>query len=233
MEKQEGFGAGLWSEIKRRHPRGRRDENAERACGAGAEPARRPRSGSHSSTTSTRVPRTDGRRRARRAREPSPAAELSRRPGSRRSAQATRERCDCSRSPAGSSNGWPGRSTTGASAPCAARTREKEQAAAQLAKLEARSRNCVPSSKPANVELAERDSSEAIVRIAVGASRSALASRARKLMALGRRRSDGSCRAGREGSRTFVTSSKCVRQAAAGAEARPSSPPRPAGARTS
>jgi chromosome segregation protein len=31
MEKQEGFGAGLWSEIKRRHPRGRQDDDMEPA----------------------------------------------------------------------------------------------------------------------------------------------------------------------------------------------------------
>jgi chromosome segregation ATPase len=31
MEKQEGFGAGLWSEIKRRHPRGRQDDDIEPA----------------------------------------------------------------------------------------------------------------------------------------------------------------------------------------------------------
>ena len=31
MEKQEGFGAGLWSEIKRRHPRGRHDDDIEPA----------------------------------------------------------------------------------------------------------------------------------------------------------------------------------------------------------
>ena len=39
LAKQEGFGAGLWSEIKRRHPRGRYDEGGEYAP---SEPARPP-----------------------------------------------------------------------------------------------------------------------------------------------------------------------------------------------
>jgi chromosome segregation ATPase len=39
LAKQEGFGAGLWSEIKRRHPRGRDDEGGEQEP---SEPARPP-----------------------------------------------------------------------------------------------------------------------------------------------------------------------------------------------
>jgi hypothetical protein len=39
LAKQEGFGAGLWSEIKRRHPRGRDDEGGEHEP---SEPARPP-----------------------------------------------------------------------------------------------------------------------------------------------------------------------------------------------
>ena len=85
MEKQEGFGAGLWSEIKRRHPRTkdrRRHGQSLRSLWSPWRPPRRTIDGSQSSTTSTTALRSeqvdwmaldDGDRRAR---EPAPAAAL-------------------------------------------------------------------------------------------------------------------------------------------------------------
>ena len=43
METQEGFGSGLWSEIKRRHPRGRADLQVEANPDPPAEPPAEPR----------------------------------------------------------------------------------------------------------------------------------------------------------------------------------------------
>ena len=144
MEKQEGFGSGLWSEIKRRHPRGGQQDKE------GAS-----RAGPHPSPHERRLALIDGLPRKRRLGEPDRRDE---RWTSHANAEleslrqqltfaatrldeeraATRERCACSRSPARSES-WPHAMVEDwqERAARAENSEDSEQAAAELAELEA------------------------------------------------------------------------------------------------
>ena len=160
LAKQEGFGAGLWSEIKRRHPRGRPDRRGNEApelagplVDAGA-PDSRP------STSLT----SDGEA------EPDELESFRQQlafasTGSRRSARPTRERSACSRRSAGSwqagaeeIDDWRERAMR------AEDSRENTKAAADLAELEATAAELRAELVAREQELAERIASEALVQ---------------------------------------------------------------------
>ena len=159
LAKQEGFGAGLWSEIKRRHPRGRpRTEEDETPEPVGLLREQELPLAPITSLTSTARPSPTSSRAF-------GSSWPSRRHGSRRSARLTRERSACSRSPAGSWQAGPKRSTIGASGPCARRTRQRTRRRPRTwPELEATAAELRAELIAREQELAERNASETLVQ---------------------------------------------------------------------